>query len=646
MKHNEYQKEFIEAPLDKSICLNSLFGSGKTHSILYRIKYLLDNGINPEQIILTTFTRPASNNMKMRLNKLMKKDIKLFFCGTLDSLAFKLLINNKIIDLKTKKLNKSLDVSELQFLITKHKNLLPKHIKYLIIDEANDLNQYQFEFCSYYYNEIKSNVYFIGDINQNIYQFRGSSGKYLKNFNQYFTNSSNYNLPVNYRSSKSITSLCNHFLKLNGSKILSISNNTDETIKPELKQFSNYYSMCEKIIEIIQSADCQNHNIAILSRNNKTAGSISKYLIKRKISVQLEDNEREKNNSRIHKNHIFCSTIHKSKGLEFEKVILLGLDDYYDYTLTNNKKTALCNLIYVGLSRAKKNLYIFNYGKSNFTKYIRSIPYYLVDCDDEYILNDDVETKNSKKAHKETEFKNITEILENMTPETLNKANSILDDLEYETLKSYKGYTKHYYKVEKYQCYKSIGILLDKITKYIFITKKNITQNIFEILFNDTLNQEINENSYSKLMYFNNSIIELYNYYKNLFEKIYKNLELYKNYDYYDPNQINNNFTDEKNIKIRDYLFSNDKFIGAPDIILKHKNKDKYILIEIKNSKSSTYSLQKKYFLQMLLYSSLLKEYKIHIRTCILFNSFLGDNLKIKIDEYNYDKIIHFDFVK
>lgn len=48
----------------------------------------------------------------------------------------------------------------------------------------------------------------------------------------------------------------------------------------------------------------------------------------------------------------------------------------------------------------------------------------------------------------------------------------------------------------------------------------------------------------------------------------------------------------------------------------------------------------------MLLYSSLLKEYKINIRTCILYNSFLGDNLKIKIDKFNYDKIIHFDFVK
>src|SRR6185295_2123772 len=46
-------------------------GSGKTRTLVYRLAYLIDRGIDPGSILLLTFTRKAAEEMVMRAGVLI-----------------------------------------------------------------------------------------------------------------------------------------------------------------------------------------------------------------------------------------------------------------------------------------------------------------------------------------------------------------------------------------------------------------------------------------------------------------------------------------------------------------------------------------------------------------------------------------------
>lgn len=61
-------------------------GTGKTHTLSYRVYHMMREGIDPKKIVVITFTRKAGNELKYRISKLMP-NTELGFVGTFHGLA-------------------------------------------------------------------------------------------------------------------------------------------------------------------------------------------------------------------------------------------------------------------------------------------------------------------------------------------------------------------------------------------------------------------------------------------------------------------------------------------------------------------------------------------------------------------------------
>jgi DNA helicase-2/ATP-dependent DNA helicase PcrA len=93
----DYEKELNPSQLEvvkegEGACLVLAgAGSGKTRTLIYRVAYLLEKGIRPEEILLVTFTNKAANEMKNRVEILLKTKAKGLWCGTFHHIGHRVL---------------------------------------------------------------------------------------------------------------------------------------------------------------------------------------------------------------------------------------------------------------------------------------------------------------------------------------------------------------------------------------------------------------------------------------------------------------------------------------------------------------------------------------------------------------------------
>lgn len=66
-------------------------GSGKTRVITYRVAYLLEQGIDPQNILLVTFTNKAADEMIRRMQQLTGSQERLPWAGTFHHIAYRIL---------------------------------------------------------------------------------------------------------------------------------------------------------------------------------------------------------------------------------------------------------------------------------------------------------------------------------------------------------------------------------------------------------------------------------------------------------------------------------------------------------------------------------------------------------------------------
>lgn len=143
----------------------------------------------------------------------------------------------------------------------------------ICIDEAQDLNSAQYQIIKALADDGFNNIMLVGDPNQSIFHFNGSSAKYM---NELFVNEYNptiIELNENFRSSKKVLEAAQ--------KIVSDTNNIDNIVKEgifELNSFSNEFEEASWIANKIQELiNLKTHDdiegiitgerIAVLARN-------------------------------------------------------------------------------------------------------------------------------------------------------------------------------------------------------------------------------------------------------------------------------------------------------------------------------------------------------------------------------------------
>src|SRR5256886_9985591 len=87
---NEQQYAAVTAPPGPLLVI-ARAGSGKTRTLTYRVAYLLENGIDPRNILLLTFTNKAAREMLGRVVNLLPVDASGLWGGTFHSIGNRIL---------------------------------------------------------------------------------------------------------------------------------------------------------------------------------------------------------------------------------------------------------------------------------------------------------------------------------------------------------------------------------------------------------------------------------------------------------------------------------------------------------------------------------------------------------------------------
>lgn len=171
--------------------------------------------------------------------------------------------------------------------------------KHICVDEAQDLNKAQYEFIKALCGDKIESVMMVGDPNQMIYGFTGSSYDYLcQQFVKDF-NPSKFELKENYRSSKAVIHLANK-LKPDSQVESEFVRDGKSQIEEQQDEKTEALWICNKINELLQ-AKCDSEiegeislsNMVVIARNRFVFQTLEKYLEEKQIPYSLKKGERQ-----------------------------------------------------------------------------------------------------------------------------------------------------------------------------------------------------------------------------------------------------------------------------------------------------------------------------------------------------------------
>lgn len=373
-------------------CIIACAGAGKTKTLIAKIIYMIKElNCDPRDFFITTFTRNAASELKERLlEHLTIEELSLMTIGTFHSIAYSK-INNvfdypvedniegylyKYCDFINPEIAQDIAIESQDEIYDDDDNLINEerkeivemtddthHYKYIFIDEYQDVNDIQEKIITALYKHAQLLVV-VGDDQQNIYTFRDTKIKYILEFTKNHNNAEYKYLVKNYRCNTNFVTLANAVLSENKNKL----DKTIEAMKQDkpkkimVVSFENQKKQLKHIIKSVMDCDTSSnlHNIAILARNNSVLKTLESTFTAMSIpTFYMESNDSgEKQSIQDISGRLILSTIHGTKGLEFDVVYIIDVNNGIFPSSFCEDIEEERRLFYVGITRSKKKLYI------------------------------------------------------------------------------------------------------------------------------------------------------------------------------------------------------------------------------------------------------------------------------------------------
>ncbi|MBQ4583674.1 MAG: UvrD-helicase domain-containing protein [Bacilli bacterium] len=323
-----------------------------------------DNYINYKKMVKKTLMLCHTNDFTTKDFMKIKDKINKLFFKRLSLLCYLYLI----IDLYYLYEEEKASTNAIDFddMIIKATNNLSKHklnTKYVIVDEYQDTSLIRVKFLQEFIRLSKAKLLVVGDDYQSIYCFNGCDINIFLNFKKYFASPKTFKLKNTYRNSQQLINISVKFILKNPFQInkkLISNKRLDCPIKIIYYNEKNKKSKFSKLLKYVNN---NYGNYLVLGRNN--------FDINHYISTPI--------------NYL---TVHKSKGLEADNIIIINLenscygfpikikDSKIEKIFFNNKQKYPYDeerrLFYVALTRTKN--YVFLYvNKSNPSIFVKEL---------------------------------------------------------------------------------------------------------------------------------------------------------------------------------------------------------------------------------------------------------------------------------
>ena len=279
--------------------------AGKTRVLTERVRRMLQEGIEPTDIAVITFTNMAASELKDRLAADYEPGM---YIGTIHGLANRFLLRGGI---NTAQYIKDELFDKFFELLKEHPSCV-QHIPHILLDECQDISPLEYEFI---FDMIKPDTFFIvGDLRQSIYHFRGGDATLFRDLMS-DPNVVVCSLNENYRNGSNILAYAKDIIKYDM---------TDDSIPKKTGGF--VYEgppLMENVYKWLDSAYSLKDWVILCTTNNAIAAMMKRLKDHGIACITFKQGRLDK--TELHKlmdtEAVKVLTYHSAKGLEFPNVI-------------------------------------------------------------------------------------------------------------------------------------------------------------------------------------------------------------------------------------------------------------------------------------------------------------------------------------